>query len=56
MKKNPGRKERRNIARANRKAEGRTKMKLHNWNVKRKIQLKGKDLSDSNLAVEADKS
>ena len=30
MKKNPGRKERRNIARADRKAEGRRKMKLHN--------------------------
>lgn len=34
MKKNPGRKERRNIARANRKADGRKKMKLHNNLVK----------------------
>lgn len=34
MKKNPGRKERRNAARANRKADGRRRMAIHNWRMK----------------------
>lgn len=41
MKKNPGRKERRNIARANRKAEGKRKMRLN----ENKGKYKRKDLS-----------
>lgn len=34
MKKNPGRKERRNLARANRKREGRQRMAINNWRTK----------------------
>jgi len=44
MKKHPGRKELRRLARANRRAQGKKKMAIHNWKqkIKSRKQRKGR--------------